>query len=556
MFLLWLIIPVLSWAQDLRTSVDRNTVYEGETIFLAIEAESDTGGETPDIGQLTYDFHILGSAVENTAKGKRWVFEIEPKRSGELRIPAMRVGAKMRTSAMTVTVLEKESVTDTGADVFLEILVEPKDPYVQSQVRYSERLFVAVPLSEGALSYAPMPQTIVSQPLGEEMQYVASRNGRNYRVAERLYALFPEKSGTIVLPPVLFRGRTSPENRTPGQRGRSVTLGRRIQIQSEAITLNVRARPQEDTADHWLPAANLTLQETWSLEPLELRAGEPVTRTLTIEAQGLMASQLPELAVADIAGANIYPDQIISDTWHDQGWHYSQRDQRIAIVARAEGVLSLPEVRLRWWDTGADRQRTAVLPARTINVLPGAKPPLIPPLPDAALQPDTAVNQSDSTQTAPEFSLTGFWPAASLTLFLLWLLTLFAWRREYRRNSAKKIRRRKQDPASARKRARRTLQQACRRNDAHAAARALLYWAKVHWPDNPPANLAALAMRAESIREPVLALDRVLYSPDAIKWRGKTLWRACKSGLPGPADKSSRPVFTLSPLYPQRDMAS
>ena len=91
---------------------------------------------------------------------------------------------------------------------------------------------------------------------------------------------------------------------------------------------------------------------------------------------------------------------------------------------------------------------------------------------------------------------------------------------------------------------------ACRRHDAHAAATALLEWAKAVWPEQPPRNLGELAGRIEGDSHAVRELDRALYAASTESWRGEALWAAVRKDLleQGPVVSAADEI--LPPLYP------
>ena len=100
--------------------------------------------------------------------------------------------------------------------------------------------------------------------------------------------------------------------------------------------------------------------------------------------------------------------------------------------------------------------------------------------------------------------------------------------------------------------ARRALQDACIRDDAQTAARALLDWAAATWPHQPPRSLGALAGRVDRGASAIRELERALYSPDNNSWSGQPLWKTFMHGLQT-AEKSTdtRQARTSAPpLYP------
>jgi hypothetical protein len=95
------------------------------------------------------------------------------------------------------------------------------------------------------------------------------------------------------------------------------------------------------------------------------------------------------------------------------------------------------------------------------------------------------------------------------------------------------------------------LRLACEQNDAPAAAKALLAWAAAVWPEDPPANLAALAERTYG-KDQIRALEHRLYAPSARDWEGAPLWQAVKDGLETGRKGPDSGTDDLPPLYPTR----
>src|SRR5690606_14450409 len=101
-------------------------------------------------------------------------------------------------------------------------------------------------------------------------------------------------SGELEIPSQLFSATAL----QPGTSGRSSTRsGRLLQVRSPSIRLQVRPVPDSFPAGApWLPARNLKLVQSWQPDPgIDLLSGEPLTRTLSLSAEGLNASQLPAL---------------------------------------------------------------------------------------------------------------------------------------------------------------------------------------------------------------------------------------------------------------------
>jgi len=98
------------------------------------------------------------------------------------------------------------------------------------------------------------------------------------------------------------------------------------------------------------------------------------------------------------------------------------------------------------------------------------------------------------------------------------------------------------------------VEQACRAGDAGSARRALLEWAALRWPADPPRRLEQVALRLGP--EAVAALrdlDNHLYVDGTTSWDGTSAWRQLAPLLEARQRRgeSGRRDTPLPPLYPQ-----
>ncbi|MFZ1838625.1 MAG: BatD family protein, partial [Dokdonella sp.] len=351
-----------------RAWLDRSSMQLGETVTLNVESDDSTAAE-PDFSALLGDFNSLGTqssrqiSMSNGATSAKtvWAVGLEPKRAGSLTIPAFTIGGQS-SDPLSLTVLPAPigAQGKPGDTLFVEVSADPLNPYVQQQVRYTVKLYFAVNLGDGSLD-EPTAANAVVQKLGRDKQYTASLHGQSYHVLERNYALTAEKSGPLSVPALNFRGSAVDNSDPTGffRRGRTVTA------RSDALQLDVRAKPASWGSAPWLPAASLMISDESQL-PAEIQVGEPLTRTLKLRAQGLGFEQLPELEIAAPQGAEVYADKPQTQTRDDGSWLYGERTRKFAIVPTRPGTLTLPALEVQWWNTTGERMETASLPAREI----------------------------------------------------------------------------------------------------------------------------------------------------------------------------------------------
>jgi hypothetical protein len=547
----------------LRASVDRNPISVDETVTLTLQ--SDQRGEDPDLAPLKHDFEIIGQSHGTSiqiingqaSQSVQWQISLAPTRVGQLVIPALSMGGQSSQPITLNVTPARQASTQQSGDLFVDITAEPHSAYVQQQIVVTVRLYRAVNLANGAsLSDPTFPGMDASvQRIGEDREFQTSRNGVDYAVVERRYVVYAQKSGTFNSTPVVFDGNVIEAR----QGGGFFSLDpfnqrtRHVRIASKPLALSVKPVPPAFNGNQWLPTPKLQLDEQWSQDPAKLTAGEPVTRTITLQASGLPASVLPAIEIETKDGLKLYPDQ---PALKNSDGNVGTRTQKFALIPTRTGKLNLPAVEVRWWNTTTDKEEVAGLPAHEITVLPAAPgaavtTPLVPNTAGASSSEAPVVTTSLTTATPLSFLSASWWPWLSLVLGLGWLLTLIAWWRSGKPSRVKAAPEPKQKPDKpSRNLIERELQASCLANDAAQARTQLLAWARQQWPDDAPNNLTSLARRCEApLAEALNELDRQLYAPGNTPWRGDRLWAMFQQHQAGQGMIKGKTNAPLEPLY-------
>ncbi len=354
---------------------------------------------------------------------------------------------------------------------FSTATLDQKQPYVQAADVLTVRLYADQPIFQASLDLPASSDVLVEQ-IGKDTQSTELRNGRSYQVVERKYLLFPQRSGTLSLDgPVLdaqvqATGSNDPFGNDPafgnlfGQMPLAGMLNatRPIRLHGKTITLDVLKRPAAATGANWLPAQNVTLQETWRPDTGEIHVGDPVTRHLQLTALGLTGAQLPDLgALMQVPdGIKTYPDQSVAKDAIQGDTVLGTRDQDIALIASRPGRFELPEVKLNWWDTVHDVQHVVTLPARILDILPAAGGSSTATLPPPTVAAPTLPSQGAATGAPIQVHFgqgagARPWIWLSAALALLWVGTLFGW--WYTRRRTQPVQARKDQRTQARRRA-------------------------------------------------------------------------------------------------------
>jgi len=549
-------------AAKIDVEVDRNPVESDESFAITFTAHDSVDGD-PDFRPIEEFFKILkhdqSSSIQivngSVRRLTQWTLYVMPKRTGDLWIPTISFGDDKSPRLPIRVNSAKQQSPDKGNDVlYLETEVDHKSAYVQSQIIYTVRVYQAVNLLNAGLSELTLSDSdAIVEKTGDDKTYEKSINGRRYKVFEKRYVIFPQKSGALTINPTQLQAQYVDNRRA---------LRTKL-LESDPINIEVKPKPELQALQNnaWLPARQMQIKEEWPQDPPVFKVGEPLTRTITVTADGLSSSQLPQINMGEVPDMKQYPDQAVkSDEKSDTGV-VGTRQEKIAIIPTKTGHYVLPAVEIPWWNTEKGSLEYLKLPSRSIQVLPGVQTAQldtgngVSQPRDVASQPTTNPAQASSgVETEPQYGAGGsFWMWISLVAFIGWGVTAVAWWRAGRPAGVKPLSHNpisRQTNSLGKKQAIQQLKTACSTQNPQAAKNALLQWGKFVWPDQPPANLNELSRcSGGELGEQLLTLNKTLYSNSENQWNGEALWRAFGSFESPSARKADNDDGGLLPLY-------
>lgn len=517
-------------------NLDTEEVSFGDSVELTYSVNEQSFGKKPDFSPLKQDFKILSSrqssniSVLNGEKTATttWRITLSPKRMGFVAIPPITYDSNA-SRALKLYVVKQRKIDQTNQhqNLFLDASVDKKEGYVQEQIIYTIRVFKGnVDLYDSSFSMPELDNTVMEQ-LGERRVYHSTVEGQRYEVIEFRYALFPQKSGELTIPAAEVLATVF----TARSRGFGVNPfnGKQIRKSSQELTLNIKPKPKAYPSDQpWLPSESLTLTETWSPDSNQLKVGDPITRTITLEATGLTESSLPPVKMNSVGGIKSYPEPANTESHYNKRGVISKRTESLALIGTQSGDVTLPEVNVTWWDVKSEQVRIATLPARTLS-LQSAQPATSETVKPNAPSQNTATKSTtelDFSQSDTDNSV--FWQSLTVLSTLLWLGTLgfLLWSRKHlapnNNTSSNTTPRRRFDIKPVLKQFR----VACKNNDPKMARATLISLFQAHWDEPNLRTLDAISQRAQSATLPqaVNELDQYLYKNQQDRsWRSLAL---------------------------------
>ena len=361
-------------AQEVEISLDRNEIARGETVTLTIRIYDQRQGMQLDLTPLTSQFDVLGTRTSSQIRSvngavEAWtdyIVTLFPLEEGDLIIPELNINGTA-TAPMVVTVTnEGPRSNQSNEELYLEIETNKESVYVQEQLLFTVRLYYTINgIRNPQFTELEMEDSVI-QLIGSPNQYEKLIDGERYGVYEKRYVIFPQRSGPLEVPDILFRGEVTDGSSNFVFRNLNT---RRVTAFIEGITINVLERPSAvQSDDFWLPVSNLTLEESWSTDLNSLKVGDSLIRTVTMTADGLDGAVLPPFSPTEIEGLNLYPDPAEIERTFVEGAIVGTRIEVTSMVPVDSGNIVIPEISIPWWNIDTDQIEATVIPATSLVI--------------------------------------------------------------------------------------------------------------------------------------------------------------------------------------------
>jgi len=504
--------------------VNKNPVMVGELFQLQVEVKNVDNPEEPDLGEIR-GLEIINRSVQNQTSivgnsftsSVRWTYVLIAPASGEYLIPPLKVG-KEKTAPILLKAVES-ALKSKHESVRLEVVTEPKKVYPQQQVITRVRIIrTGIELENETIT--PLETAGAHVEKVNQVTYKTVEDGKKQVITEITYAVIPEKSGILNIPQLRYQGDKktgSALNRNFGNFGDFGTLfksrGQRIYSMSKTQTVEVMPIPKQNKG-WWLPVKNLEIIEKWQPETPVFKVGEPVTRTLTIIADGVTGDQIPELEFNYPDTIKGYADQPQIETEKSDNGLRGIRKEKWALIPSQKGIITLPEISVSWWDVTNNNLRTAVIPSKEIQVETAVGSDKKIMTPEVTVEPVKA-NKSIVVQESADV-IQGYmpWKILAIIFAILWIGTILIWfiNRNKKVNSEINLENNFKDNRLVDiKSAVKKVEQALQSGEPVAVQNALLKWGNSVWSDDPPQGLEQIGDRIPKLKKGIKSLNSALY---------------------------------------------
>lgn len=567
-------------AANITAKVNRSPVPLGEVFTLTLTADESVNA-TPDLSVLENNFKVYSTSVSRqnyiingqSSASTSWQIGLMALNLGEQEIPSISIG-KDKSSPLKITVADASSITTDNQNTngeqakvspyYLSAKLVNQDTkyYVQQQIDYEVTLTDSGSLrgNEPAFDINGADDWIIRGLGNPTVINEVDKNGNPIRKITFKYALFPQKSGELTIPAVWFNGYTlnndmSAEDifnqdifnisvRMPSLFG----MDKPVSLRAPEQKINILPVPGGYKGSWWLPAQSVRLESKWDKDISNIKAGEAISRTVTLEAVGVTENQLPEINFPSAVGLKQYPEKPeLKGGLYNQNPAAQEKIVNVYIPEKS-GKITIPAIKVDWYNTKTQTFEQALLPAEEIEVLPGlgytaTEPQVTEPVkaePEPEAKPENLAPMTDNdnkASTKSQYEYFGLGLAFICGLLLGYLLL-----RYQNKNRAKPECEMRQYPSFLIKKA--------YQNDFRALRDGLISWATGFYDNKPINNLKDIVKAADDEefgRQMDIILTKLYNPKDEVLWNPKVFADSLERVIKNKSKKTDKEV--LPQLY-------
>ncbi len=427
----------------------------------------------------------------------------------------MRLFIALFLSLILASVPTQSAEDEAASDVKVRAYLEPEGDIYVGQLA---RLWIEVSTSTW-FTKAPtypelkLPGAIALMPEQLGVNFSDRVGGKTRSGQRQRYVIIPQRVGDLTIPPLTITLAVAID-------GKPSDL---IKIQTEPVAMAVVFPEGAEGLEQIITTDKLSVRETYGGNLEGLKVGDAVTRKVTVKAENTFALALPQVEFKSVKGTRLYPAQPKLSDKVNRGRYSAERSDAATYVLQSEGRVTLPEIRVQWWNPDSNAIEQSLLPSVSFAVATN---------PDHAGPTTANRDGTDTVNEAKRWLITGLlWLRANIVSLMVAAIGLYmlilVWRRfqpallhrwrdfadRYRQSEA---------------RAFSLFRKACRSRDDSRMVNTFWHWLDQLTPGDQAASLDRLTRQLgdEAFSSFILKEGRARYSPPYTdRQEGGTIYR-------------------------------
>ena len=302
-----------------------------------------------------------------------WSYSLKPKKIGITTIPPFEIeyNNEILSTLPHNLQITSSSFNENGENSYenpfyggrqrIEATVDRANPYLNQQVTYTFRYFYTarLPTPDSPNYISPSFSHFREKRLGSDDNQTKAINGQQFRMEEIKVALFPLKTGRVVIEPAKLRFPISPsltDNSPPPE------------LITNSVGLNIQSLPTKGKPVNF---GNIVgqYQIRASLDKKSVQLNEAVILTVKVFGYGNFETH-PNLQLPLMTQFITHIPEIQDKSEIHQGKIYGKRMYKYVLVPVQIGVTSVPPIPYSYFDPIAEQYNEISTGALSLAVLP------------------------------------------------------------------------------------------------------------------------------------------------------------------------------------------
>ncbi|MDI3319387.1 BatD family protein [Pinibacter soli] len=238
-------------------------------------------------------------------------------------------------------------IDSNAQDCFARVELNKHSVYVQEPFRVTIRVLTKTWYT------APLDFDNIQIPSAFILPFDRTQSGmftvgdKQYAGLEFYFIVFPYKAGTFTIPPIHIGATTPPEGSSESKKVTLATAPQKIIVRDVPASLKT---------DNWFVAKGVNISERWNKSLRDVKVGDVIVRTITIDASGTLPQFIPEVAKEKPDWASIYPDDAELQDTRNENDANGRRIESITYLLEKAGDFQIPPVKVTWWNPNNSRK--------------------------------------------------------------------------------------------------------------------------------------------------------------------------------------------------------
>ncbi|MEZ8863076.1 BatD family protein [Vibrio sp. 10N.247.311.51] len=413
-------------------SVSQNSVTKDQVFLLRVATDEKVSSNALDLTALQQDFYVstpnFGTSMRivngSRSVSSEWNISLAPLRLGKVQIPSFNIeGAK--TKPITINVAVNKAAPNQHDMAEFQLNLSKDSLYPQEVAELDVKLIIKADprrLQDPKIAPPSSPGLDV-EPIGESKQFQDVLNGQEVTVVQQSFRISSQKAGQFKLNGPKLTGAV-----VYSTNNSSTTRLFQLDTPVETLDVTVKEVPKGYQGE-WLPTSNFKLIQQWSdsqgnqlgnsndleggNQPIEMEAGDSLTRTITMTVSNLTQHQLPKLNITYPKSVRVYEEKPQFGTTQsgDSVVVYKQ-----VLIPKESGNISLPDVSQAWFNTDLQSEQTSKAQGLELAVKASDRAASSTP-------PVTATPAQQLSPTVVTVDSPGIWPYLTALFAVLWLIS-------------------------------------------------------------------------------------------------------------------------------------